>query len=176
MNLTGNIEQKGLMLEHQSWTEVEKIRGGHFIPASSSGQVNSWNIQGRKTYFIFKYSQKGVIRVSNLIFLVKFFLISDYFHYCYNSSTLLQTRYFEGREDNISASWWNLTLGTSLPKPPISGVLWVVCLAEAAVYGHGVSYHHAVMAGFHRRTCFSTNNNLSPYHTSWRFIRLLLKY
>ena len=41
MNLTGNIEQKDLMLEHQSWTEVEKTRGGHFIQVSTSGQVRS---------------------------------------------------------------------------------------------------------------------------------------
>ena len=43
----------------------------------------------RKTYFIFKYPQKGVLRVSNLIFLVKFFLTSDCTHDCYNSSTFL---------------------------------------------------------------------------------------
>lgn len=57
------------MLEHQVHTEVEKTLGGRFIQASTSGQVNSWNltyfIQGRRTYFILKYARKGVLRVSN---------------------------------------------------------------------------------------------------------------
>lgn len=92
--MIGNTEQRSLMLEYQVHTEVEKTLGGRFIQASTSGQVNSWNltyfIQGRGPILFLNMPEREFSEfLINLIYLVKFFLVPDCTHYCYSSSTFL---------------------------------------------------------------------------------------
>lgn len=56
--------------------------GGHFIQVSAWSQVNSWNIQGRRTDLVFKYPMKRVLKsLTSFIYLVNFFLRCDCTHY-----------------------------------------------------------------------------------------------
>lgn len=120
--------------QHRARDQMQEVHGRRemgkgrrpFHPSLCLVQVNSSSIQGRRTDFVFKYPTKGVLKsLTYLIYLVKFLLMSDCTRYCYHSSTFLQPGWFEDTKDSLSASWWNLSLGTSLPKRPNSDVLWM---------------------------------------------------
>lgn len=96
------------------------------------------------------------------IYSLKFCLMSDSTYYCYSSSTFMQNGCFEDIEDHLSASSWNLTLGTSPPKWPNSDVLWVAWMTKAAICGNGVSHRCAIIAEDHLADFFLNKQWLPP--------------